>query len=215
MRAVSSAAASPPGRVGEARAGDGRPVHVSRPVVRAMRATVFAVVCVLLSAVLHAMVAGGPVHPVVLAGAAVPTWALAFALGGRQRGRVTLLAACFAVQYGLHFLFASSEGVLQDPLLGGSHQHGGGLGMLLIHVAVALLSSWWLERGETALATMLHLAVTPVRRLLAALLRVLLVPVAHLSPARPSIFGDPAPLTSLVLAAAIRRRGPPVVVSAI
>jgi hypothetical protein len=203
---------------------------IGRPAPRALRASVFAVVCVLLSAGLHTLSAGDSVSLPVLVVAMAATWGTAFALGGRQRGRGTLLGACFVAQYGLHHLFSAQHGVHHliatrhglECLLAGDISGGlpdGGLAMagvngrmLLIHVAVALASSWWLERGESALVGLMHLAMTSVRGLLPPLLAPLAAPVAagpslvtaSVSPARPS----PPHV------AAISRRGPPLAFSA-
>lgn len=133
-------------------------MHAGQPLLRVMRAAVFAVVCVLVSAFLHGLAGGAPVRPGTLAGALALTWAGAFLLGARPRGMGVLLGACFAAQYGMHHLFSASGDSAVSALP--AHQHGTGLGMLLVHAVVAAGSAWRLERGESALAMMAHLAVT-------------------------------------------------------
>lgn len=114
------------------------------------------------------------------------TWLGAFLLAGRQRGLGVLLSASFGAQYGMHHLFTlGAAHASPSPWTG---EHGTGLGMLLIHAALAVLSAWVLEHGESALALIVHLAVTPVRGL-RAVLRVLagaLVGIAAPSP-RPVV----------------------------
>ncbi|MFJ2033191.1 hypothetical protein [Streptosporangium sp. NPDC087985] len=98
-----------------------------------------------------------------LAAALTLTWLGAFLLAGRQRGMDVVLGACFAAQYGMHHLF--TVGAAPAASSPWTHGHGTGLGMLLIHAVMAVLSAWVLERGESALATTVHLAVTSVRGL--------------------------------------------------
>lgn len=188
-------------------------VHVGRPFLRATRATVFAVVCVLVSAVVHVLAGGAAVRPGFLAAAVALTWGGAYAIGARQHGQGVLLAACFAAQYCMHHLFSAGAEASAVPL---AHAHGGtGVGMLLVHVAVALLSSWWLERGETALAMIAHLAVTSLIVLWAGLLLLLAVsPVTARLPRRPRADHEQARLR-LLLASSLRRRGPPLFVAAL
>ncbi len=186
-------------------------VPVGRPFLRASRATVFAVVCVLVSAVVHVLAGGAAVRPGFLAAAVALTWGGAYAIGARQHGRGVLLAACFAAQYGMHHLFSAGAEASAVPL---AHAHGGtGVGMLLVHVAVALLSSWWLERGETALAMIAHLAVTSLSVLWAGLL-LAVSPVTARLPRRPLAHHEHARLR-LLLASSLRRRGPPLPVAAL
>ncbi|MEV7010492.1 hypothetical protein [Streptosporangium sp. NPDC051022] len=167
---------------------------------RLVRAAVFAVVCVMVSAVMHMLAGGGPVSPGVLVGALPLTGMGAFVLARRQRGFGMLMGASFVTQYGLHTWF--SAGAVAQPVLF-EHRHGGGLSMLLVHVALASLSAYWLERGESALATLLHLLVASVLTLL--VWRVPAVPRVT-SPVHDD--GRVLSVTRL-LAAAVSRRGPP------
>ncbi|WP_327583952.1 hypothetical protein OHA25_50410 [Nonomuraea sp. NBC_00507] len=167
-----------------------------------MRSAVFAAVCVLVSAALHGFAGGEPVRPGTLLGAMALAWTGAFLLGGRQRGMDVLLGACFATQYGMHHMF--SAGAPVPP-----HEHGTGLGMLLVHAMTALLSAWWLERGESALAVLLHLAIASIGRWWCALL-VLAAGLIEggLHGRRPPRDGH-VPFPQSLFAAAISRRGPP------
>jgi hypothetical protein len=175
---------------------------------------VFAVACVLASSALHVLAGGAPIRPGFLAGALALTWAGAFLLGGRQRGLPVLLGAGFAAQYGMHHLFtAGAEASV--PALG--HEHGSGLGsalgMILVHAVVSVVSAWWLERGESALATILHLVAACLGAVWAGILiRASLVVEARL-PRRPVASHRVDRLTRLFLAAGVSRRGPPLPVS--
>ncbi|MFB4262538.1 hypothetical protein [Nonomuraea sp. GTA35] len=183
-------------------------MQIGRPVMRAMRAAAFAALCVLVSAVLHGLAGGTPVRQEVLLGAYALTWAGAFLIGGRQRGLGVLLVACFVTQYGMHHLFSASAAVPAAPF----HDHGSGVGMFLVHGMTALISAWWLKRGESALAALLHLAVTAVR-LWGRVLTVLLGgPVEAGVRPRPDR-DERVTLPRSRCAAVISRRGPPALLS--
>ena len=96
------------------------------------------------------------------------------------------------------------------------HAHGsgpmlldGGAGMLLAHTVAALLTGWWLRRGEAALFTALALATAPLRVVLAVLYGPVL-PVAQ-TPGAARRGGDEPDLTThqTLLRHAVTRRGPP------
>ncbi|MEU6718046.1 hypothetical protein ABZ897_41815 [Nonomuraea sp. NPDC046802] len=181
-------------------------MDVGQPFLRAMRAAVFAAVCVLVSAALHGFAGGDPVRPDILLGASVLAWAGAYLLGGNQRGIGALLAACFAAQYGMHQLFSAGTATSVPA----DHEHDTGVGMFLVHAMTALISAWWLERGESTLAALLHLTVTTVRRWW----RVLSILVGGPAEAgthgpRPS-WDEHVPFPRSRFAAALSRRGPPV-----
>ncbi|MBG0823721.1 hypothetical protein HS048_23660 [Planomonospora sp. ID91781] len=174
------------------------------PVLRLLRATVFAVACVTVSLGMHVLAGGAAVDPATPTAVVPLITGGAFVLARRQRGLGTLLTAAFAVQYGLHHLFTAAA--VQPPPVPG-HGHGGlaaDLGMLLAHAVTALLSAYWLERGETALATLLHLLVAAVVTLLvwraAPAVRRLLPPHVEEGGTR---------FVARLLDAAVSRRGPP------
>ncbi|WP_141703905.1 hypothetical protein [Planobispora rosea] len=172
------------------------------PVLRLMRAAVFAIVCAMASLGMHVLAGGTAVDPAVLAGTMPPIMGGAFVLARRERGLGVLLAAAFATQYGLHHVFS----VAAVPPLP-AHAHGGlaaDVAMVLAHAVTALLSAHWLERGESALATLLRLLVASVLILLAGW-----VPAVRPAVSRPPSHSEPSFITRL-LAAAVSRRGPPV-----
>ncbi|MET7328157.1 hypothetical protein [Nonomuraea sp. NPDC005650] len=190
-------------------------VHVGHPAIRALRAAVFTAVCVLASAALHVLVGGGEMRPGGLVAAMPVVWAGAYLLAGRRRAWPELLALCAVSQYGLHQIFSGAS--TTGPVFSSGHEHGPGLAMPMIHLAVATGSSWWLARGELALATLLHLnavGVAGVRALLAAAITVL-APFAVVERPRPApVRREPVPRVPALLAVVVPRRGPPAVPAA-
>ncbi len=77
--------------------------------LRAARSALFAVVCVTLAALGHALMSEAPLPGWVLglglAGAAVPAWLLA----GRERGQATVVALTVAAQASLHAVFTFAQ----------------------------------------------------------------------------------------------------------
>lgn len=126
------------------------PVQVRQTPFRLLRAAVFAAVSAFASLLLHLWSGGhapGPLQGVAAFGL---LFAAAYAVGGRQRGFLTLAPLCLLSQWGMHELFqigAESAG----------HLHGSGPSMLLVHVIAALAQASWLARGESALAALLEL----------------------------------------------------------
>ncbi|MGW3344445.1 hypothetical protein ACWDA3_14120 [Nonomuraea rubra] len=207
--------------------------QAGRPGLRGLRAAVFAVVCVLAALGMHVL-AGGPIAGLgTVVAATAATGAGAFVLARRRRSPWTLLAASFAAQYGMHQLFTAGTGSFtgllttigvplstatagphHHSLLDAAGHHGGGLyggtGMLLAHVLVAAVSAWWLDRGETALATLLRLLSCSLHDLWALLTArdtpLPALPFRLSAPARAAAGGV---LTAQVLAWALCRRGPP------
>lgn len=160
--------------------------------LRLARAIVFAVACVAVTAAGHALAGGAAIAPATLAAGGLLSLGPAWVLGGRERGPEVVLAATAAAQFALHELFAT-------PM--GAHAHFG-LGMPLAHLTVALLTGWWLYRGESAFWLMLRLWLNGLPRLL---------PLAPLpTPVRPApVQGAYAPFVTRWVATPIGRRGPP------
>lgn len=173
------------------------------PGLRLARAAVFATACIVVSAGGHSFASGASVAPSVLLLGALGAFALAYALSGRERRPEVVLAATVGAQVLLHQLFARTA-----PVEVTSSEHGHlGVGMTLVHLFAAVLTGWWLHRGESAAWLMLRLwgrAPLP-------LLRWLLAVSADLpSPVRRAIqVTVPRPPCAWELAAAVHRRGPP------
>lgn len=133
------------------------------PWSRWTRAGVFASVCLALSAGGHTAASG---HPVGVAGIAVGFVAvllLGWAGAGRERGFGQILGWLLWGELALHLLFSqtcctvggAAAHVGHDPVTGlaaalGSGSPAGSGGMLAAHLAAAVLSAWWLRRGEAA-----------------------------------------------------------------
>ncbi|MEV4474069.1 hypothetical protein [Nonomuraea sp. NPDC049504] len=172
-------------------------------VLRLARAVVFATVCGAVSVGGHALAGGGAVpFPVYLA-AVLATLALAYLADGRERGPGAVLAATVGTQMLLHQLF---DRLAPGEAAGHVHGHPAA-GMLLVHLTVAVLSAWWLHRGESALWLILRLYGTPfpaVRLLVTAVA----VPDARPPAWRPAT-PETAPLLGRLVSRTISRRGPP------
>jgi hypothetical protein len=131
--------------------------------LRLPRALVFATLCIAVTGGGHVL-AGGRLPPhLALTGVAF-AFALAYALNARERGLAVILPATATSQILLHELFSRAAPI---PAIPAEHNHSGP-NMVLIHLVVALLTGWWLHRGESALWLMirLHHMPMPVIRLL-------------------------------------------------
>ncbi len=103
------------------------------------------------------------------------------------------------------------------PAPGGHHHMSGsgpmlldgGTGMVCAHLMAALLTGWWLRRGEAALFALIRLAAAPLRVVLTVLCG-LVVPVAE-PPGRARQTGAEPDLSThqTLLRHAVTRRGPP------
>ncbi|MGI5397967.1 hypothetical protein ACQEVG_00555 [Streptomyces sp. CA-135486] len=198
--------------------------------VRAVRAAVFAAVCVLLAALGH----------VLMSQTGVPWWALAAGAGvsggagwcvtERERGLLPVVAITMAMQAALHTAFSlaqpspSTHGHGTAPSMahdmGAMHAMDGmsamplpptsptsSSGMLAAHLLAALLSGLWLGYGERAVFRILR----AVAGWLSAPLR--LPVIAPVLPGRPRIRVRRVPRVrtprQLLLVHALTTRGPP------
>ncbi|MBK3579583.1 hypothetical protein JHN63_38460 [Streptomyces sp. MBT65] len=194
---------------------------------RALRAAVFAAVCVLLASLAHVMMSGSRVPAWALAAGFVATGAAGWCLTGRERGLPLIVTVVVAAQALLHsafsFVQSASGGTAVTHTTMGSMRMGSmdmgashmdsmpmgdtSTGMLVAHLLAALLCGLWLAHGEKAAFRILRAVAG---RLLAPL-RLLLAPPAPID--RPRIRGrrlasDRAPRL-LLLVHAIVSRGPP------
>lgn len=78
----------------------------ARSPLRAVRAALFAVVCVTLAAVGHSSMSAHQLPALTLLGAFAVTGAAAWAAAGRRRGAPTIAGALFGLQGALHLLFS-------------------------------------------------------------------------------------------------------------
>jgi len=187
------------------------------PYFRLTRAVVFATVCMTLATVAHA----------AMSPASIPAWAIivgfagvlavAGALAGHERSLTTIMGGLLGGQFVLHSLFSSAASPVVHHTTPGmpaqvmtDHGAGSGHAMTLAHIAAAVLSAWWLRRGERAVWALTRRlaarAERPIRLFLALLLAEPAAP-----PARVTVTA--APPVSRPAGHAIRhhvvRRGPP------
>ncbi|MFI6908326.1 hypothetical protein ACIBKY_44190 [Nonomuraea sp. NPDC050394] len=174
------------------------------PVLRVIRAAAFAAVCVLVSAGGHAFAGGGLISlPALLLGFAAP-YLLALAVNGCERSRESLLAATVVVQLVLHQVFARVAPAAEVETGHGGHLN---VGMILVHLMLALLSGWWLHQGESAMWTALRLWAAAPLRLLLWLTPVPVETGAGLWEVVPWV--RTGPWRSAAFTKAVHRRGPP------
>ncbi|MHC3473241.1 hypothetical protein ACYF6T_31745 [Streptomyces sp. 7R007] len=130
--------------------------------VRALRAAVFAVLCVLLAAGGHALAAGAAPPVWAQAAGAAPVFAAGCLLGGRERSLAGIGAGMLGAQGGLHLVFDAVRphaGMAMDQAYTMHHlhrvhpvtPHAGAA-----HVGAALVLTWWLRRGEAAVWSLLR-----------------------------------------------------------
>jgi hypothetical protein len=179
-----------------------------RPVFRLARAVVFATVCVALATTGHVMASHAAVPPAAVAGGLAVLVAVAAALAGTERSLATILAGLTGGQFMLHVLFTAAQHG-QYP----THAHlarpvaSGGGGMVLAHLVAAVVSAWWLRRGERAVWALARKVAAAVGRPARAL------PARYAPPSPP-----PRPVAGAapgsrrggaVLRHVVIRRGPP------
>ncbi|MET8012717.1 hypothetical protein ABZU86_10965 [Streptomyces sp. NPDC005271] len=204
---------------------------------RLARAAVFAAVCVVVTALGHALTSGGTLPLWAMGHAFAATAAAAWWLTGRERGALAVTGSTVVAQLGLHVLFMLSETLSAPSADAGMHHgmasgaaHGmahdmahmggpawhewpgwpwqGGTAMALAHLLATLISAVWLWRGEAA-------AFRLGRALAAAVFVPLRIALRMLGagtvppPAWPSAPTAARRLRGVLLCHVIRRRGPP------
>ncbi|WP_433196111.1 hypothetical protein ACQP1G_43315 [Nocardia sp. CA-107356] len=181
------------------------------PDLRVIRASMFAAIGVLLSAIGHAEISehAVPVSALVLAFAA--TGSLAWALADRQRGIVAIGGGLLVMQVALHLWFGMSS---MSGGHGSSHTataatHAETLAMIAGHGLTALVCAVWLWCGERALFALFAALYV---RTLAPLLLVLIHPVvSDIGTGAAAVFDRRVPpLRGVLLRYVLARRGPPV-----
>ncbi|GAA2410563.1 hypothetical protein GCM10010420_44110 [Streptomyces glaucosporus] len=180
---------------------------------RALRAAVFAAVCVLLAAVGHTAASGSAVPRWVLAAGAVAAGGTAWCLAGRERSPSGVAVFSVSLQTVLHWAFVLAQAVSREPhpavhTAAAGHGTGGAspFGMPAVHLAAALVCGMWLARGERAFFRILR----SVAGWLAAPLR----PPGRPCPPSPRLVrlrpaGSNAVPPLLLLAHTLVSRGPP------
>ncbi|MER5766633.1 hypothetical protein [Streptomyces sp. NPDC001985] len=189
----------------------------ARSPLRALRALLFAAICISLATLGHTLVSGHDIPLTPLLPAFPLISALAWLAAARRRGALTIGLGLLAVQGALHLYFARAQlhGAPEpahhhtpDPtpdlgLLGPSP-----VAMVAAHLLSAAVCAVWLARGEAAFLRLARavaaLAFTPLRLLL-AVVRPLPDPAPRPVRRRPAR----ARRRSLLLADSLVRRGPP------
>ncbi|MDF6017211.1 hypothetical protein [Streptomyces sp. JH34] len=116
---------------------------------RAVRAALFAAVCVLLAATGHVLMSGTPVPGWVLFAALAGTTAAAWFLAGRERGVLAVTTAAVAAQTALHAGFTYAQSLAPPPPLPNESFARQWAGKLLCGDGATLLS----ERDAVAIVT--------------------------------------------------------------
>ncbi|MCO5997803.1 hypothetical protein [Actinoallomurus rhizosphaericola] len=141
------------------------------PVFRLARAVVFAAVCTALAVAGHAVASHGPVPSAAVGAGLAGLTVVAAVLAGTERSLGTILAGLLGGQFMLHVLFAAAQHGQHLTHHAGVHGSHGAPAMTLAHVAAAVVSAWWLRRGERAVWRLARraaaAAVRPLRALLA------------------------------------------------
>ncbi|UFR06165.1 hypothetical protein KBP30_35545 [Streptomyces sp. Go40/10] len=133
---------------------------------RAIRAAVFAAVCVLLAALGHVLMSGTDVPAWALAAGGAVTGAVGWCLAGRERGLPLIVAVVVAAQTALHEAFShaqsassSSGGSASMDMSGMSSMHGS-MGMGSMHMGSMDMGSMdmgALHRDHTGMSPMDHM----------------------------------------------------------
>jgi hypothetical protein len=183
----------------------------ARPLFRLARAVVFATVCVALAAGGH-LAAGMPVSPGSAGAGLTIVVGVGLLMAGRERSLRTIVGGVLAGQFGLHALFAQAAG-------GGGHHHApealthsssGRPAMTVAHVSAALVTAWWLRRGEAVIWRLARRIAAAIRPLPPAAAPRPVSPPAPVPPDDPPLRRSPTPLRHVVIL-----RGPPADLSAL
>ncbi|GAA0385774.1 hypothetical protein GCM10009530_40910 [Microbispora corallina] len=182
--------------------------------LRLARSAAFSVVCVLLAVGAHRFAGGAGPTPRVLLVGGLAVLAGAAAVAGRERSPSVVVALVVAAQVFLHELLGPAGPPAAAVVVPGAHGHGHPLsvraGMLVAHLTAALITGWWLSRGEAALWSILRRIGAGAWGWLAPLLA--LLHAGSLVPGRPRVFpcvAAGAPGRAVMLRHAVVRRGPP------
>lgn len=179
------------------------------PVTRAVRAAIFAVIAVALSAAGHSLISGHPLSFSTLLPAALGTATVAWVFADRQWGATAIIGGLSAMQLILHLWFGLA------PVANGHSAHGGhgatpsmvnSPSMAAAHCLAATCCGLWLWWGERALFALL--------RALHARVFAPLLAVFHVGRAADAPIARPAHVRVRiapqdVLRHVLARRGPP------
>ncbi|MFI1012476.1 hypothetical protein [Streptomyces sp. NPDC020965] len=184
----------------------------ARSPLRALRAALFAAICVSLAAMGHSFASGHDIPLRILLPALIATTAVAWLGAARRRGSLAIGLGLLAVQGALHLVFARA-GLHGAPAPATHHAPPPAAdlpdtgAMIAAHLLAATVCGLWLARGEAAFLRLARavadLAFTP-SLLLLALVRLPETPRPP-TPRRPGVARRHGPL----LGHSVVRRGPP------
>ena len=205
----------------------------SRPVAPTARAAVFAAACLGLAAVAHAAVSHAGIPVRMLGGGWLAVFLFGRIAAARERGLAPIAALVGGSQVVLHLLFtASQSGAGHDSAMAGTAGMAGmpdmagmpsmtdepapvmnhlTVGMLCAHGIAALVTAWWLRRGEAAVYDCAQRPLAPLDAWLHRLRQLLLrAPEPCSAPATRKFDRRSArPTTISLIRFAVVRRGPP------
>ncbi|MFC1413125.1 hypothetical protein ACEZCY_29460 [Streptacidiphilus sp. N1-12] len=207
------------------------------PVLRCLRAGVFAVLCVALAASAHGLAMGAVPTLRTMSAASAVVFVLSFLAASRERSLAAICGAMALVQVGLHLLFDATAGgssvlpgttgaaAMANMAMANIPGMGAMPGMdgpavpvpphamsgsaVVAHALAALAAAWWLRCGEAAVWALVRCAAALVPGP-AAWVRARVVPPAV--PPRvpaPGHVDGPSRKFPLLLRHAVIRRGPP------
>jgi hypothetical protein len=185
----------------------------SHPVYRAARAVVFATVCVGLAITGHVMASRAQVPPAAAAGGLAVMTLVGAVLAGTERSLPTILMGLLGGQFMLHAIFSAAQHgqhLAHDP---GISPSSSGTMMTLAHVVAAIVSAWWLRRGERAVWRLARRVAAAVMRPARAFLPAPLPPST--APRRWAVPDGTVEPRSGFLRHVVVRRGPPSLLTAL
>ncbi|WP_285728765.1 hypothetical protein [Nocardiopsis sp. ATB16-24] len=136
---------------------------------RPLRAGVFTLVCASLSAHGHALCSGHDVPLTGLLMGIAVVLGVSWVVAARRHGPLTLFGWMLWGQFALHVAFSHAQnagrGHAAHTTTEAIASSPSGGWMIVVHVLTALVSAWWLHRGENALFAFLRfmaLSLLPV-----------------------------------------------------
>ncbi|MFE3768839.1 hypothetical protein [Streptomyces sp. NPDC057579] len=211
--------------------------------LRALRAALFATLCVTLSSASHVLLSRMPLPPVTVVATGAAVFALAYALAGRERGYWRIAGLLLPLELAADAVFSLGQHTCYGPdgtpappvhslgtmLLCGGGPVGGPLAqlthegdapaqvwllLLAAHLAVGLLAAGWLRRGEAALVRLLGAVAGFAFRPLLIAAAVLGGTAAPRRPVPAPVRNGPTARSAPLLVHSVVRRGPPCALAA-
>ncbi|MFJ5947535.1 hypothetical protein [Streptomyces noursei] len=218
-------------------------MDISAAHLRALRAALFAALCVTLSSASHVLLSRMPLPPVTVVATGAAVFVLAYALAGRERGYWRIAGLLLPLELGADAVFSlgqhtcyGPDGALAAPvhslgtmLLCGGGPVGGPLAelvredgapasvwllLLAAHLGVGLLAAGWLRRGEAAVVRLLGAVAGFAFRPLLIAAAVLGRAAAPRRPVPAPVRTGPPVRSAPLLVHSVVRRGPPCALAA-